>query len=291
MHATETKSYSSDAETSASVKAILDLPCPIPTFLEANFETICENISEGKFGTNKLLRLKNSNLFMIGKTINVPHEEMMVEAKCLAIMSGHNSFPIFFGYFGKTLLMQFVGEVRFKENMPCVTSATLKDYCLTKHKQVVTYDICRLIVNAINSLHTKKILHNDIHASNIVLKNNNEPVIVDLGKATSMLCPKVYGYISRSKQLKIMKKHPQLAPELVSNQGAQSVETDIYSIGVVFLNVGHSQNIPELVLLARRLSHKRISERPSLGDTLLALSECSNKSEAINKKIGKNTQN
>ena len=36
MHATETKSYSSDAETSASVKAILDLPCPIPTFLEAN---------------------------------------------------------------------------------------------------------------------------------------------------------------------------------------------------------------------------------------------------------------
>ena len=82
----------------------------------------------------------------------------------------------------------------------------------------------------IQYLHDKlKILHNDIKSNNVVLDGCNisesEAVLVDFGKATYQICPKVYETPADTGKFR------HLAPELGQTKGKQTTKSDTYSLG------------------------------------------------------------
>ena len=82
----------------------------------------------------------------------------------------------------------------------------------------------------------KRILHNDIKNDNIeiVCSVNSlfSPVVVDFGKAclNKEWKRKV---ISWSEKAKYYKEHYHIAPEVIKGTHPQSIESDVYSVGVV----------------------------------------------------------
>ena len=86
------------------------------------------------------------------------------------------------------------------------------------------------LCGGIRYLHDKlKILHNDIKSNNVVLEGSSmseaEAVLIDFGKATYQICPKVYETPADTSKFR------HLAPELGQSQGKQTAKSDIYSLG------------------------------------------------------------
>ncbi|XP_021277738.1 probable serine/threonine-protein kinase PBL10 [Herrania umbratica] len=80
----------------------------------------------------------------------------------------------------------------------------------------------------LNHLHENNIIHRDIRSSNILLNHDSEPLLGDLGLATMQSDKHL-------KQENIQTSY-YLAPEFLEN-GTMSTQTDVYSYGVVLLEL------------------------------------------------------
>lgn len=85
---------------------------------------------------------------------------------------------------------------------------------------------------------TAKILHNDIKINNVVLDGTSlaeaEAVLIDFGKATDQISPKVYVTPADTQKFK------HLAPELGQVNGKQSKKSDVYSFGYLIRTMKHT---------------------------------------------------
>ena len=65
------------------------------------------------------------------------------------------------------------------------------------------YNFRRGLVDGLAYLHSKEILHNDLHSENILIRSDQSPCIIDLGKATLVEKPFVYNIVPGSKENKL----------------------------------------------------------------------------------------
>ena len=127
--------------------------------------------------------------------------------------------------------------------------------------------LIRGLCKGIQYLHeTVKLLHNDIKCNNVVLDGCNfakaEAVLIDFGKATEQISPKVYRTPADTRKFK------HLAPELGKTNGKQSKKTDIYSLGYLIrgLNYNFSNVLSTFVNIYRSCLHSSPPRRPSASD-------------------------
>jgi len=99
------------------------------------------------------------------------------------------------------------------------------------HKQL---DLCHDMASGLQYLHDAGLLHTNLHGRNVLVSHDGHAKIGDY------IFPQV---ISCSEKVPT-DNIPYLAPEAIEDKSHYSEQSDVYSLGVLFLQVA-SQNIPE----------------------------------------------
>ena len=98
------------------------------------------------------------------------------------------------------------------------------------------------------------------------------PIIIDFGKVRPMTCPKKYKLSDKEKEY-YLKNYTHLALELVNGVQAQSVQSDIYSIGHHIKKVVIVTKCHDLKVVARLCTKSDFALRPSLQYVCESLSD------------------
>lgn len=151
--------------------------------------------------------------------------------------------------------------------------------------------LCSQILEAITYLHDEvKVLHNDIKLNNIIIDEGKQAskedtstpsflphniVLIDFGKATEVSSGRLYN-LSEPEKVEYLVKYPHISPKVVHGEARQSVKSDMYAVGMVFLklsdyscfsNLTHAVKNKMSVLISNcksLSSHKRPSARGCL---------------------------
>ena len=99
------------------------------------------------------------------------------------------------------------------------------------HQQL---DLCNDMANGLQYLHDAGIVHTNLHGSNVLVSHDGHAKIGDY------ICPQV---ISSNEEVPTH-NIPYIAPEAIEDKSHCNEQSDIYSLGVLFLQVA-SQDIPE----------------------------------------------
>ena len=100
---------------------------------------------------------------------------------------------------------------------------------------------------------THGFLHDDIKQNNVLLHWNApkwNAILVDFGKCRPITKPKKYA-LTEEQQIHYEKHHPWIAPELVKGIRPQSIASDVFSLGMMFVLIekavlGLPENFREL---------------------------------------------
>ncbi|CAB4008907.1 serine threonine- kinase [Paramuricea clavata] len=141
--------------------------------------------------------------------------------------------------------------------------------------QVDWVRICKEAADALDFMHKKGFLHNDLKGDNVLLSNDNNaihPVIIDFGKCRSITNPKRYS-LRAKEQRKYSKYHRHIAPELIEGTHPQSCESDIYSYGYLLTQITRSITKNHTVLdnISIACVRRNPLKRPTLSDIILKL--------------------
>ena len=210
-------------------------------------------IGEGTFG--KVVEGINIPLSLecavkIGKT---KYFDALFECRVFQKLQASEHFPRIFG----TQENNLVTEIIRSEGVVKTLYSEIKK-CSDKFDVNIQIKICYQVTDAVRFMHKNGLLHNDIKSNNILLKGNElVPILIDMGKVTSKLCPEVYK-LTKQQQQKYNEKYLHLAFELRNIYGAKtSTFTDVYSLGYLFKMVGRENNYLKL------LSKQMVTELPS----------------------------
>ena len=217
--------FGKDINTSRD--ALISAVCHIPRFENGTVAISTDILGRGQFGTVKKARIHKLGITVAAKisNSNAYHKKAVLAETIVGLtLSGHDNFPFCFGLLhDNTILMElFSGSSDLLSRLNSgITVMELRDTCLG-------------VLKAIEFMHHKKLLHNDIKADNVVLAQTTK--VIDFGKATLISRPRQYNILPGSKEnLKYNKFHRHLAHELRNLPGSkQSVATDLYSIGYLF---------------------------------------------------------
>ena len=100
-------------------------------------------------------------------------------------------------------------------------------------------NVFKQIVDALLYVHEAAWLHNDIKENNVLMHKTTvgwKPVVIDFGKSRLHVNTKKYN-LTEKKQAFYKLKNRWIAPELVRGTHAQSQESDLFSLGVLFQNM------------------------------------------------------
>ena len=130
-----------------------------------------------------------------------------------------------------------VSTIAFEEDTPVGTAivmeyiegVTLSHYISQSNpSKAERIRILSHILNGVEYLHHKGVLHNDIKPDNIIISTFGNARIIDFGLSSS--CDSIYkGVIGGSEDY--------TAPEILSGEGASGAASDIYSIGLIIKNL------------------------------------------------------
>lgn len=126
------------------------------------------------------------------------------------------------------------------------------------------------LIAALNYIHLKSVLHNDIKNDNVVIDwqdSNVRSVLVDFGKACKENDGRKYSLSDLDKKI-YATQHPQLAPVLRDDLCKQSQATDIYSVGRILSSISKQDklSLPVLKSVIEKCLEYRSEQRPSTSD-------------------------
>ena len=180
---------------------------------------------------------------------------VLYEARVMnTLCCGDPNLPIFFGLydFTRTNLPLLVTKYYSVAGKPLTLHYLMSNSSLRKkhNLHVGVREWARIfcgICCAVEKMHEKKFLHNDIKGDNVVLsdvvpvyKNSPPlwPVLIDFGKARHFSQAKRYKLDEEEKAI-YETHHQHLAPELIAGTHPQSTRTDVYSLGRLITKVGN----------------------------------------------------
>lgn len=218
-------------------------------------------VGTGRFGTVVLKRFRSTPVavkyFKEGSTPAGVEKEAQFLRQCC-----HLNLPIIYGmnissppYF---VVTQFYGS---NDNTPSTLQYLLdndvNEFDVTKdHEQWLL--VISQLADAINYLHQKEILHDDIKCDNILLVVCSRlccPILIDFGKACLMNKAK-RKVLTLEEQQKYFKHHSHIAPEVVDGTHTPSIKSDIYSVGIVVSRIYSRCKYRPLKEIARRCLEK-----------------------------------
>ena len=196
--------------------------------------------------------------------------EVLHEANVIANLGDHQGLPFLFGVQTKTVpygvVLQFLGT---KEHSLTVWRAASK-------KKLDNNELMSVLDNvaeALQHIHCKGYLHNDLKANNVVLERRYarqyNAVIIDFGKSTKIDSPEPKKTLSKSEQKIYRQTYPHIAPEIVSGQATASNASNVYSFGRLIefvcqkalLNLGAKRSfLKNLALSENAVSRPQLTE-------------------------------
>lgn len=203
---------------------------------------------------------------MVAKEIKDIRSVQLIKAerRILHALNGIPVFPYCVGYVEPNIiLIQKIGS-------GCTLSSAFMTGC-----NVDGLSISRQIITGVNLLHKRfRILHNDLHASNILIDiAANRCVIIDFGKATPVDHPVIYD-LTPSQRERYNKHHRHIAYEIRNERFTrQSVATDTYSVGFLIKRIGFylSPQNDKVCEVGKRLKSVELSSRITLDNALQQL--------------------
>ena len=144
------------------------------------------------------------------------------EAKTLATFVGNPHIVRVYRYFEDNGTAYFVMEY--------VEGDSLKDY-LKKHNRKISFEEAKRILvpvmDALEVVHSKGIVHRDISPDNIIITKDGGVKLLDFGAAR-------YSIGDMSRSLDVVLKHGYAPREQYSRHGRQGPFTDVYSLAATF---------------------------------------------------------
>jgi len=248
------------------------LSSPLPSFSENSTSAFGGSLILGKgaFGKIELCKITHMDLVVASKTISGTISDVKAEALVMQQVAGHKSFPYIYGIKEPgVLLMEFIGTIK------CGSIAKGEPVTFYLRKKIIKvaqwFRIASELVQAVSFLHSKFILHNDIHGNNVLITEGKQVKLIDFGKCSLIQCPVTYNITVGSKEHeKYNKYHRHLAHELRNITGStQTVLTDTYSVGYVLKNIGHYESNESLFNIGRKMQKNNPIERLTLQDSRL----------------------
>ena len=165
--------------------------------------------------------------------------------------------------------MNFLGTSKDGTNTP---HPTLKKFIYTLPSFQTIGRICYSLTQALEFMHTQGFLHNDLHTSNIIIKNNDSGVIIDFGKATPICKGKPYNIKDPIIRETYNKKHSYLAHKLQYSYTPTTINkaTDVYSLGYDFyLLASYNGSNDAVRQLSKRITNTDHKKRFIIKDALI----------------------
>ena len=232
-------------------------------------------VGKGSYGTVVLKKILHLDTIVAAKIVSDTKLKVEREVQIMTILSGHTNFPYLYGFvYPGTILMNFLGSIADGNS---TRYPSLRQFASSSSHQVAKISLS--LAQALKYMHSSKILHNDLHMSNIIIKVDDIPVIIDFGKATHVTKGKVYNIVGTPHQAIYKKQHIYLAHELRYTNGiATNPSTDVYSLGFClhFLASAASDgtNVNNLTVheVSKRMMHTDPEKRYSIEDVIIKLS-------------------
>ena len=155
------------------------------------------------------------------------------------------------------------------------------------------YRVIRQLADALACAHAERIIHRDIKTANILLDESGEPKLADFGVS------KLLGHLTVGETLAAFQSPGFASPEQRGN-GAVGLESDVYSLGVVFfhmltgeepppegpspLALYRNRNVeapPPLIDIIADMLDDDPSKRPTATDVLTRLTEITRRNESL----------
>ena len=225
-------------------------------------------LGSGAFGT-VYLKVFNGTLVAV-KYIGGPVDDrlpVLREARAMGLLSGHPSFPFFFGLVDegqhRGLVMEFIG------NSVTGRSLTLTDALEgPRPLHLAPSSWCRIALDVLDGLrfmHDKGLLHNDLKTENILVRNVGgswRACIIDVGLCTLESHPRVC-HLTPAQKARCRRYHVHIAPELVEDAAPQTRLSDVFQLGLVLHSIGSWGGVPNLVGLGSWCMRRDPGKRPS----------------------------
>lgn len=235
-----------------------------------------ERIGRGVFGNCYIGSLGPLQVCAkVFKTVCLCEPAFQYEAVLLS-MCCHSNLPWLYGI---ALSPKTIVQSYHSINGRACTLHKALAHSLIESEKISSDNWKRLMIgaaSAVEYIHSKGILHNDIKSDNIVIDSRQtssfHSVLVDFGKGCFVSDARLYKLTEDQKQIYI-KEHPQVAPEVRDGRHKQSMHSDMYSLGRVIRQVNDKKlQLPNLSSYCCCCTQNEYSERPTSSDLLKFLS-------------------
>ena len=176
---------------------------------------------------------------------------------------------------GKPLSMHTLLKKKFTGSLEDGQALNKFEYLLTVSNWVSI--LCQ-IVEGLQALHKKNLLHQDLKNDNVVFHENTDgnlvPVIIDLGQCIQISKSRKYNLHGTAERALYKKKHRHIAPDVVDGEVTPCFATDVYSFGMIFQDViEHSGKafVADLVQMCTSCLHYKSNKRPETDDIVSLL--------------------
>lgn len=257
------------------------IPSEVPHLNRQDLESIYDKkedeasaLGAGTFSTCYLKRYRGIAVAVKTFKLGMVKKESVIQEASLMLSLTHPGLPHLFGVCTDVqpflLVSQFHGELEGTGSnyVSCTWHHCLK--LQQSNPSLEPSDIVRILYktgDALQYLHSKRILHNDLKPDNIALERHTDigftPVIIDLGKACYVEEGKCLK-LSKYEQLQHAKMYKHIAPEVVQGKHSQSESSDVYSFGYIIEKTAkHLANCSHLLRYSI-MCMDRFEIRPSL---------------------------
>ena len=243
--------------------------------LSLSGETKDQDIGHGRFSSCSKQVFRDSFVVCVKQlSPNVPLQAIKSEAAILRALNSCEFIPYCFGVCptNKAVVMEYLSV----DDKPINLYSALKfDECGLTFNQGLAVQLSIDVCNGVQCMHGLGYLHNDLKLDNVVLgKSWSRPLkayIVDFGKACKVDSGKRYTLSSEEKEM-YKHQHRQIAPDLRDGLVAQSIHTDVYSLGRIQNKLGKCIIKEDALrtLIKQTLSYYS-TNRPSISSVLSAL--------------------
>ena len=200
-------------------------------------------------------------------------KEVIHEASIMLRLGDHRGLPLLFGIQSKVTPFRIVMQFHGINDKSLTIRRTVRKIKLSNGEWKTVVD---LVGRALQFIHSKGVLHNDLKGDNVLLERREKhynPVVIDFGKSTFIgETPERKMCMSTQEQKEYIKKYPHVAPEIVSGRAFYSIASDTYSFAklIDFLcdKAGLNLGCAKRVLAKHCALGANPSERPPINELI-----------------------